>query len=85
MGNEVIDGKLSPIEQDRLAQKIIQNFRTRKEINTLLSEIKTAQLRTFVKSYAFPDREKGTELRPSTNGEDVGMFVDNALGSIKTI
>lgn len=85
MGTEVIDGKLNPAEQNKLAQKVIQNFKTRREIDGLLNEIKTAQLRSLVKSYVFPEHEKGTELRPSTSKDDVGMFVDNSFGAIKAI
>ena len=85
MGTEVIDGKLNPAEQKKLAQKVIQNFKTRRDIDTLLNNIKTTQLRSLVKSYAFPEREKGTELRPSTNQDDVSMFVADSFRTLRSI
>lgn len=68
MGAEVIDGALDSAEQNKLAQKVIQNFKTRRDIDELLEKVKdNARLSSLVKSYAFPEREKGTELRPSTS------------------
>lgn len=86
MGTEVIDGKLTPAEQQKLAQKVIQNFKTRREIDELLEKVKhNGQLTSLIKSYAFPDREKGTALAPSTDGQDVGMFVESAFGTVSAI
>lgn len=57
MSREAFDGILKPEEQKVLIKKVLQ-IKSRGQINDLLSQIKSTELASLVKSYSFPVREK---------------------------